>query len=371
MDTERLTPDMKLETLYKRKKWAEILNHIKEIMAKPREEREYIMQQWKDSCLLQRILSDAPDITPYLSMFSVDIPGQHERTALYFSVLLGNYNSSRVLLEAGADPNIADIIGETPAFRARDGKTVALLEQFGADLNIKNTSGRSPIEAMRYAHDCGKNGNLAALQYLQKKSGLEISIDTSLNSSQSTMDMPYYRKFGETYAGMYDIYDLCNEVCWDGVLPRCCIGFARLRDRIVAQAYPHGLCFEGEIYHEIIFNAPLFWFYNDNLRDIVLLMFHEMTHIWQYGNSLFGRRSAHGRDFKDEMARIGIDEKQDFIRDGSPADHAMREIQQRHPTLYQDVYELSKSKIKRPTNGDVRFFAEKFLNFSPKRNSNQ
>ena len=45
------------------------------------------------------------------------------------------------------------------------------------------------------------------------------------------------------------------------------------------------------------------------------IMAHEMTHIWQFAQ---GRRGGHGRDFKNEMRRIGLDYANQRLYEDSP-----------------------------------------------------
>lgn len=365
MITEIFTPDMQLEQLYNRGEWSKIYNYVKKTMNKPQNEREHILKQWEGTNLLQRIFENTPDINSYLTMFPVDIPDRHGRTALWHAVSSRNIRAIQILLEAGADPNIVDVTGETPIFSARDGKTVDLLVRYGADLNVKDTDGHTPLEfMMANCHWC----RLAALQYLQRGKSLRLSVDPLLDYEHPVADTEYYQKFCGIYAQLYDIYDICNKICWAGTLPHHCImGIQKRGGGILADAEKEGLCYDGNIYHKITFNKSAWELWTDSL-EIIITLLHEMGHIWQFSHSFRSKFHCHDKNFKAEMKRIGNIDKEEIIESGSLAEKALREIGQKYPTLYQDLYGLAKTKIKCPPNGDVCFFAEKILNFTPGTN---
>ena len=90
----------------------------------------------------------------------------------------------------------------------------------------------------------------------------------------------------------YVCYDLLNKLCWGGKLPFCQIGFSRRMHRAWAIAYTDW---------RIRFNTPMCARTSD--VHILMIMAHEMCHIWQYCQ---GRPGGHGKDFYAEMERIGI-----------------------------------------------------------------
>ena len=364
MTTERFTAaDMQLEILYNQEKWSEIYNYVKKTMDKPKNERKHILKQWEGTSLLQRIFENTPDINPYLTMFPIDIPDRHGRTTLWHAVSFRNIRTIQILLEAGADPNIADVTGATPVFHARDGKTIDLLVRYGADLNVKDTAGHTPLEfMMTNCYRC----RFAALQYLQKKNNLRLFVDPLLDYKHPVTDAEYYQKFCDIYAKLYDIYDICNKICWAGTLPHHCIfGLKKLRNIRLAEAEREVLCYNGDIYHKITFNKSALGFGIDSLEKVITILLHEMVHIWQFSRSFRAKFKIHDKNFKGEMKRIGNIEKEETIESGSLAEKALREIEKKYPTLYQDLYDLAETKIKRPSNGDVCFFAEKILGFMP------
>ena len=90
----------------------------------------------------------------------------------------------------------------------------------------------------------------------------------------------------------YICYDLLNKLCWGGTLPPCRLGFSRRMRKAWANA--------GTDW-QIRFNVPLCACTSD--VHILMIMAHEMTHIRQFCQ---GRPGGHGKDFYDDMERIGI-----------------------------------------------------------------
>ena len=83
-------------------------------------------------------------------------PGQKGETALYVAARdLGNAETIRMLVEAGADPNAGEAIGFTPAGRAAErgaGDVLAALAEAGADLSAPSGS-KSVLELAGAADD--------------------------------------------------------------------------------------------------------------------------------------------------------------------------------------------------------------------------
>ncbi|XP_044758829.1 ankyrin-1-like [Coccinella septempunctata] len=71
---------------------------------------------------------------------------------LHDAVLARNPNISRILLENGADVNIQDDDGETPIFTALNGndsiEQINILLQYGADLKAQDNMGRTPLHML-------------------------------------------------------------------------------------------------------------------------------------------------------------------------------------------------------------------------------
>ena len=117
-------------------------------------------------------------------------------------------------------------------------------------------------------------------------------------------------KLNQAYSCFYTAYERLNRVAWGGTLPGCMIRFYRGRGgRTLAFA-------QNSLPPEISFNLSRCL----GLREELLwgVMAHEMTHIWQYAR---GRAGGHGRDFRCEMLRIGIDEKRGIVLPESAGDY--------------------------------------------------
>ena len=165
----------------------------------------------------------------------------------------------------------------------------------------------------------------------------------------------FYRTFGNCYRELYAFYAICNTLCWNGALPRCVISLnpRRTPSRVMAFATPMRTSVNGIRYPGICFNlrncsriTP---------ESLLCVMLHEMTHIWQFAK---GRLGGHGSDFYMEMDRIGLREKEQLCRNGSPADAVLLEAREHHPTICNALRVAYNTDIPKPTNGDERFFAE-------------
>lgn len=69
-------------------------------------------------------------------------------SALHLAVKLKNLKIAKVLLQAGANPNVVGKYGETPIFdsvREDDREMIELLLSYGAKLNVKNREGHTPL----------------------------------------------------------------------------------------------------------------------------------------------------------------------------------------------------------------------------------
>lgn len=88
----------------------------------------------------------SPEVAELLIAKGLDVKGRDKagNTALSAVCLSGTKNAAsiaRVLLQHGADPNARGQMGYTPVTFGRDGATVDVLVEFGADLNFKADDG--------------------------------------------------------------------------------------------------------------------------------------------------------------------------------------------------------------------------------------
>ena len=111
------------------------------------------------------------------------------------------------------------------------------------------------------------------------------------------------------YRELYHIYHMLNRVCWNGMLPHCALAVSQKQRRSWAYATP----FCAAHCPLISINSSACSRINND--TFIGIMAHEMTHIWQYAQ---GRRGGHGRDFKNEMRRIGLDTANELVYEDSP-----------------------------------------------------
>ncbi|XP_067115789.1 cyclin-dependent kinase 4 inhibitor D [Osmerus mordax] len=98
-----------------------------------------------------------------------DTVNEFDKTALQV-MMMGNVTIANLLLEHGADPNIQDRQGVTPAHdAARTGflDTLRVLVEFGASVNTPDQSGALPI------HIAVREGFLDVVEFLAPRSNLK------------------------------------------------------------------------------------------------------------------------------------------------------------------------------------------------------
>ena len=164
---------------------------------------------------------------------------------------------------------------------------------------------------------------------------------------------PFYREFEDVYRQLYWCYDLCNSWGWGGALPPVALLLNRSRrwTRVAGYAKPGATAVNGRVYCAI--SVTLNICTRGNIDSLMTLLLHEMTHIWQFAA---GRRGGHGKDFKNEMLRLGIDEARRRVRVGSTADRIFREAQMRHPGLVSRLRLCFHSPHRSTKGMDLAFF---------------
>ncbi|XP_061572546.1 cyclin-dependent kinase 4 inhibitor D [Cololabis saira] len=114
-----------------------------------------------------------------------DTRNEFSRTALQV-MMMGNSKIARLLLEKGADPNVQDRHGITPAHdAARTGflDTLQVLVENGASVNIPDQNGALPI------HIAIREGHRDIVQFLAPRSDLKhanISGQTALDVARAS-----------------------------------------------------------------------------------------------------------------------------------------------------------------------------------------
>lgn len=74
---------------------------------------------------------------------------QDRSTPLHFAVLSDHVDNLRILMKYGANPNLADSIGNTPLHYAVSNQSLSMvrvLNEYGADGNIRNEDDICPID---------------------------------------------------------------------------------------------------------------------------------------------------------------------------------------------------------------------------------
>ena len=169
-----------------------------------------------------------------------------------------------------------------------------------------------------------------------------------------TVEMPqFYRDFEDVYRQLYWLYDLCNRCGWSGTLPRVALTLNRSTrpTHVAGYAQRNATLVDGVPYHAISLTLNICS--RGNTGSLMPLMLHEMTHIWQYAK---GQRGGHGKGFYNEMLRLGIDEKNQRVRDGSPADRIGREAEATYPLLTGRLRQCLASPFSSSKNCDYAFF---------------
>ena len=102
------------------------------------------------------------------------------------------------------------------------------------------------------------------------------------------------RRLEPYFATLYESYSIINRICWQSGLPPCLMRIShRLSYKVGAYAQ------KRTDYNRIVFNSK--HLRNRCDADFLLIMAHEMIHIWQYS---CGRKGGHRRDFLDEQDRL-------------------------------------------------------------------
>lgn len=164
----------------------------------------------------------------------------------------------------------------------------------------------------------------------------------------------FYAIFEDVYRHLYWLYGLCNHYGWSGTLPPVALILNRSTrpTHVAGYAHPQATAINGEVYCGISLTLAICA--RANTSSFIPILLHEMTHVWQFSK---GRRGGHGKGFRDEMLRLGIDESDGGgIRDGSPAVRIMQEAERRHPGLASRMRECLASPLRSSKQQDFAFF---------------
>ena len=164
---------------------------------------------------------------------------------------------------------------------------------------------------------------------------------------------PFYREFEDVYRQLYEIYGICNYYGWGGALPPVALIVNRSTrpTRVAGFAQLQATSVNGQVFNAISITLNICA--RGQTASFMPILLHEMTHIWQFAQ---GRRGGHGKDFRNEMLRLGIDEAGQRERVGSPIDRISREVQMRYPGLAARLRECMTSPHHSSKEMDFAFF---------------
>ena len=164
---------------------------------------------------------------------------------------------------------------------------------------------------------------------------------------------PFYREFEDVYRQLYEIYGICNYHGWGGALPPVALIINRSTrpTRVAGLAQLQATSVNGLVFNAISITLNICA--RGQTASFMPILLHEMTHIWQFAQ---GRRGGHGKDFRNEMLRLGIDEAGQRERVSSPVDRIFREVQMRYPGLAARLRECLTSPHHSSKEMDFAFF---------------
>lgn len=135
-------------------------------------------------------------------------------------------------------------------------------------------------------------------------------------------------RYRPAYRAAYEIFDLCNRLGWNGTLPPCRMGFGYRRMKRngsgVVLAYVRS---DGQDRTLVLNLHPLA---GATTGAMMPVLFHEMTHLWQFAT---GRCGRHDAAFRAELRRVGVDEIAGQVFPGSAVLLAIAEVNRMFPWL--------------------------------------
>ena len=167
---------------------------------------------------------------------------------------------------------------------------------------------------------------------------------------------PFYCEFEDVYHQLYEIYGICNYHGWGGALPPVALVLNRSTrpTHVAGCAISPATAVNGQVFNAISITLSICA--RAQTASFMPILLHEMTHIWQFSQ---GRRGGHGKDFRNEMLRLGIDEADEAgqrHRDDSPVERISREVQMRYPGLAARLRECMTSPHHSSKEMDFAFF---------------
>lgn len=124
-------------TLVQQEKWDELLDCIR---------LHHDQMNLRNGNILHRAAEAAPNVKLFIKYFPIDMTDERGRTAAWWAAFSGHAGNLKALLEAGAEPNLADHKGLTPMFVAATPAIVSMLHEFGGHFNVFDNEGTSLID---------------------------------------------------------------------------------------------------------------------------------------------------------------------------------------------------------------------------------
>lgn len=137
--------DSSISNLVKQEKWEELLDILR---------LHHETMNLRSGNILHHAAAAAPNVKPFIPYFNIDMTDERGRTAVWWASIRGQVSNLRTLLEAGAEPNLADHRGLTPIFVAHTPEIATTLHEFGAHLNVFDNEGTS---LMDYTENNGRH----------------------------------------------------------------------------------------------------------------------------------------------------------------------------------------------------------------------
>ena len=193
----------------------------------------------------------------------------------------------------------------------------------------------------------------------QERQSERVSRVAPKTSSMHIADMrsiptsPYYQCYKPVYECLYRYYDLCNEIAWQGTLPPAALLLNRQRrsTRISGYALANATRVNGRLYPALSLTLAICA--RGNTASLMTLLLHEMTHIWQFAQ---GKRGGHGRDFREKLLDLGLDEAGQRVRTGSAADRIGHLAEARWPNLTARLRACCEDQLPSSQDEDFAFF---------------
>ncbi len=165
--------DDNLETMIEQGDW----NAVQDFL-----QVNYQTMNLRSGNILQRAAEHALDIRRFIRYFPIDMIDEHGRTAVWWAAFRGQLGNLRALLEAGANPNLADHHGVAPLFVAANGMTVSLLHDFGAQLQAFDHEGTPLLE---YVEKSGRQDAADRIRELSRGSSSAAGPTTTISSRRT------------------------------------------------------------------------------------------------------------------------------------------------------------------------------------------